>query len=501
MANGLGSYNPQAFYGTPLRTLYGQAQQARSQNLQTESAQAKFVEEERQRARLKEMQELWRQAGGDLETYKAMGGYRYFTPEQVVQVENVFASQRAAEQEALRQQRLTGAAEQAALSRIGQLQRPQYGVQPAEMAPSSGGVTPIGGLRPAAAAYEQRVAGEEGAYVSRAQAEMGAARALPQQYLEGKIKLGEQDVPAGKETEYFVILREMEEIEAVPEERRTPEQKIRLARHANKLMDSWQAKKEWERKELENVRPRLIQWAAEDPNRVYDMGFRMNDDGTVYLDENGLPKKLLDPTDVLGKRKNVELFKTLGKVRDDAMEVLELMTRHPEMRARISRDIGKPLESMTVNSLKKWIQSKGAQADPLARELIWRVEKFASDERRETIGSQMTSHEIKRITPWLPDAGDSMGQLLSKINLTAHEADEEMFFWLDMHKNTANLSDYYRAFNLDRFSRKRVGTTALDRTPGGGYKPSSGLGLPPVEPIGGGGGEDADLDSFLKQFE
>jgi len=207
---------------------------------------------------------------------------------------------------------------------------------------------------------------------------------------------------------------------------------------------------------------------------TYADGWKMNEDGTRYLDAEGLPVKLPSWEKVTGKRTNVKAIKIAGEQLDDSLEVIELL-KDPQVQADFERELSEPgimqrIGGMTKNALRKWAQQRGIGANTESYEALTRMHRMASDVRKEMLGTAVTMTEIKSITSWLPDAGDNYESMVAKMNVNLHETAEGFKRWLDVFKDNANMAPFYKAFGWDRFNmpdfnKYKIGASSSTKPP------------------------------------
>jgi hypothetical protein len=214
---------------------------------------------------------------------------------------------------------------------------------------------------------------------------------------------------------------------------------------------------ERERDRLKRNRPMLENFGQQKgPMALYSAGYRMNEDGTLYKDPEGIPQKLQSWEKATGKRSNVKAIKAAGEQLDDSIEVMELL-KDPQVQKDLKRVASKPgvlqrIGGMTVNSLRKFAQNRGIGANTKAYEALIRIQRMASDVRKELLGTAVTMTEVRSITGWLPDSRDNFESMVAKMNVGVHEATEGFKRWLDIFKDNANMAPYYNAFGWDRFN-------------------------------------------------
>jgi hypothetical protein len=202
---------------------------------------------------------------------------------------------------------------------------------------------------------------------------------------------------------------------------------------------------------------------ALEPGEAYRRSWRMNDDGSVFLDENGAPIKLPVFTKRLGKRGQIKAIMEVGETRDDAVQLLELL-KEPQAAAQLRSVWDSKLLSMTANSVRKWLAERGLGGGDVVGEIIWRIHRLASAERKKLLGAAVTQTELRSTLAWMPEASDNLEEIIQKSELGASEMDEHLYRWLDLYKDVSNMSPFYEAFGLDRFKREDVGETFLRPT-------------------------------------
>ena len=204
--------------------------------------------------------------------------------------------------------------------------------------------------------------------------------------------------------------------------------------------------------------------AKENPNNAYEKGIRLEDDGTVYLDAYGAPEILPPAHEVLGKRSMVNAIMQAGEHYDDAVELKELL-KDPEVAANLKKAEDSGYWDRTKgtwnNRIFKYLRGLGITEDSKTATAIGRMQMMASIERKKYLGSAVTIPELKTITTWLPEANDSYDTMVNKINLIAKEGEQAFTRFLDFYKNQGNMTPFYKAFGIKRFSEG--GTTENDR--------------------------------------
>jgi hypothetical protein len=439
-----------------------------------QSAQAQFVQEQADRDRLNQMRQLWQQSGGDIERFKQMGGYQFLTPQQSVQLENTIAAQQQAAQTAQQQ----AGAVALARTQTPLAPQPEYGVQPTEMAQPAGGVTPLPGLHEAQEAYTGRVGTEEQQYVQSAiqrRSHELAAATDPSGYIKAATKEmfggGEGET---SDTEFFRKIARINQLRSLPQ--LDENQKRELAFIEDSLKTAKIRNQQFSKEQLRAMLPTIQQMS---PTEAFREGFRMKDNGQLWTDADGLPVELPSFDKKMGKRTNVKELLEIGEMRDDLVQA-ESLLRNPELAAQAAQLWDNEVRGMAENEFSKWLQNRGVGAFSPLGELMIRIQRVASDERKRMMGTAVTKIELESALAWLPDAGDGWPEITQKIKVAASEADERLYRWLDSFKHVANMSPFYDAFGLDRFNRERVGFTYTDT---GGQPPPTPTTTPP--PAGG----------------
>ena len=204
--------------------------------------------------------------------------------------------------------------------------------------------------------------------------------------------------------------------------------------------------------------------AREDPNKAYEKGIRLEDDGTVFVDAYGAPVILPSHATKL-KRGVLKGALAAGEQRDDAFELQELLVK-PEVSQTLRKEIDSGLidriKGMTFNQLRKWMQGRGISEDSDTGTAIGRMQRMASEERKYFLGAAITETELKTVLGWMLNAGDSYDTMINKLNVIVHEADEQFIRFLDIYKNDVNMSPFYKAFGIDRFSNGQPNENNMD---------------------------------------
>ncbi len=192
------------------------------------------------------------------------------------------------------------------------------------------------------------------------------------------------------------------------------------------------------------------------PNDAYRRGYQVSDAGQVQTDPlTGRPVKLGNAEKTL-KRGTTANIKNMGELYDDSREISALLAA-PGVASVLSSAAEAGLTSEIMekgkNTWRKFLQSKGVAGsdDPRVIEAITRMQKMASTSRKEYAGTAVSAAELKTLTPWLPDAGDSLSTMLGKMNVVESEGKQQFKRYLDIYKDQANMSPFYDAFGMDRF--------------------------------------------------
>ena len=219
---------------------------------------------------------------------------------------------------------------------------------------------------------------------------------------------------------------------------------------------STQSQDERERQRLEEDLPKIKSFLQrKGPMATYADKWKMHDDGTLYIGARGLPEKLPSFEKVTGKRGNIKAIVEAGRQLDDGIEVIELL-QDPEVRKDMQVLGGKgfidKIKGMTKNRLRKWMQEMGAGGSSKTFEVLVRMQRMSSEERKRLLGAAVTTTELQSVLSWMPDAGDNYEQIVTKMNVGVFEAYEGLNHWLDAFKHDADMSPFYRAFGWDRFN-------------------------------------------------
>ena len=201
--------------------------------------------------------------------------------------------------------------------------------------------------------------------------------------------------------------------------------------------------------------PELQRRAKEDPNKLYSEGVKLNDDGSVFIDPiTGAPEKLESFDKHIGKRGMAKAIIEAGEHHDDALE-LKALLENPEVKKdlKAANDAGLWDRSTGAwsNKIKKWMAERGIAKNSKTGETIIRMQRMASNERKYYLGAAVTETELKSVLGWMPDAGDSYDTMINKINVITKEGEEIFRRFLDIYKNVANMSPFYKAFGIQRF--------------------------------------------------
>ena len=203
---------------------------------------------------------------------------------------------------------------------------------------------------------------------------------------------------------------------------------------------------------------KLPQFQAEaktNPNKLYDeKGIRLDENAQPTVDAFGAPVVLPTFESVAGKRGAPKALMTMGEQWDDAKE-LQALLRKPKVADDLKREIDSGLlqriKGKTLNELNKWMAEKGIASDSDTATAIRRMQRLASEERKEFMGVAVTELEVKSSLAWMPDAGDSYDAMINKINIMAQEGEQHFKRYMDVYKNKVNMAPYYNAWGLQRF--------------------------------------------------
>jgi hypothetical protein len=211
-------------------------------------------------------------------------------------------------------------------------------------------------------------------------------------------------------------------------------------------------------RERATLTAKLPQYQAEakaDPNKLYaQKAIRLDENAEPTVDAFGAPVVLPTFESVAGKRGAPKALMIMGEQWDDAQQ-LQALLRKPKVAEDLSREIKSGLlariKGKTLNQLNKWMAEKGIAADSDTATAIRRMQRLASEERKEFMGVAVTELEVKSALAWMPDAGDSYDAMMNKINLMASEGEEHFRRYMDVYKDKANMAPYYKAWGLERF--------------------------------------------------
>jgi hypothetical protein len=430
---GLGSYNPQALYGTPLSQTYGQAQKAYAGNVAIQDKQ-------REQQQLAAMQEAWAQSGGDIEAFLKSPAAATLSIDQQLKLRGHMDAQAKAAQEA-------AAAEQQRNIAVGlaQSQTPLAPSVPPQYEDVTGPPT------------AEELTSQDRQFVQSAiqrRQQMAAAAAQPEAYTKQFIKgIGGDAGAEDKRTEFFKKIDRINELRAL--DQRTEAQEFEL----NAITDSLQTAKirnqQYSKDQLRAMLPNLQQM---DSHEAFRQGFRMKDDGSLWTDVEGLPVELPSFDEKMGKRTNVKELLEIGEMRDDLVQAEDLL-KNPELFNEARELWDNEVRSMTTNTFRKWMQNRGINPFSPLGELMIRVQRISSDERKRMMGTAVTKIELESALAWLPEASDGWPEMTQKIKVAASEADERLYRWLNSFKHIANMAPFYDAFGLDRFDRPETGFT------------------------------------------
>jgi hypothetical protein len=201
----------------------------------------------------------------------------------------------------------------------------------------------------------------------------------------------------------------------------------------------------------------LIEMAERDPNEVVNHGYKMNSDGTLYVDPvNNAPVKLPHFTKVMGKRGGPKMAKAAGEFWDDTVEIQDLLN-NPEVIKNLQwaeqEGLWDRVKGSWSNKINLWLTKKGFSKTSKTTETIVRIQRLASIERLKFLGSAVTATELESILPWLPSAGDSFSTMITKTDVAAKEGEEVFRRYLELYQDITDMSPFYKAFGIDRFPK------------------------------------------------
>ncbi len=214
--------------------------------------------------------------------------------------------------------------------------------------------------------------------------------------------------------------------------------------------------------ERENVRLRaavdkLSVQAQKDPNKFFENNnFRMNNDGSLYLDPvTAAPIRLDSFYKGTGKRGNIKAMMALGEQWDDAKELsglLELPDVQQNLKQADDAGIWDRARGKWGNTVNKWMQNSGIAKNSNTATAIARIQRMASDERKRFMGTAVTDSEITSALAWMPNAGDSFDTMVNKTNLMGQEAEQAFRRWISTFEKDVDMSPFYKAFGIKRFA-------------------------------------------------
>jgi hypothetical protein len=272
-------------------------------------------------------------------------------------------------------------------------------------------------------------------------------------------KEARKKIPGGDVGEYIYL----KDSEQLPEGVKSFEQYIAW-KHPK--AEGGKTEKEREVITRRNALPKIEELASKNPMAAYKRGWRMNDDGTVFTRlDTGAPEKLKNFDKALGKRGMTKAIKTAGEQWDDAVELKQLL-RDPEVKTILNQmdeaGLWDRFKGKWSNTARKWLQSHGYGNNTKIATAVARMQRMASNERKAYLGTAVTLNELRSVTGWMPDAGDSYSEMLNKVDLIEKEGEEVFTRFLDLYKDTANMAPFYEAFGIDRFKNKSDIETAAD---------------------------------------
>ena len=184
-------------------------------------------------------------------------------------------------------------------------------------------------------------------------------------------------------------------------------------------------------------------------------GYKVNEDQTLYIDPvTNAPVKLPHWSKVMGKRGQFETARKMGEAWDDTKELMVLL-KDPEVARNLklaeSEGFWNRVGGKFKNTIGHWLQKKGLSVNSPTATAVARIQRFASEERKKFMGTAVTEMEIKSALAWMPSASDSLDTILNKVELMDKEAGQSFRRFLDLYKDDANMSSFYKAFGLTRF--------------------------------------------------
>ncbi len=193
-------------------------------------------------------------------------------------------------------------------------------------------------------------------------------------------------------------------------------------------------------------------------------GFKVNEDKTLYVDPvNNAPVKLPPHNKVLKRG----LYKTavrVGEQWDDTKELMALL-KDPEVENNLklaeSDGLWNRVGSKWSNQVQHWMQKKGIGRNSKTATAIARMQRLASEERKAFMGVAVTELEMRSSLGWMPSAGDSLDTMLNKTALMEKEGEQEFRRFLDIYKDVADMSPFYKAFGIPRFGEVQGGVTEM----------------------------------------
>lgn len=209
----------------------------------------------------------------------------------------------------------------------------------------------------------------------------------------------------------------------------------------------------------------LTLMAQKDPNKVYAHGYKMNADGTLYIDPvDKAPVKLPHFTKVMGKRGGPKMAKAAGEFWDDTVEIQELLNDSEvikNLQWAEKEGFWDRVKGSWSNKINLWLTKKGFSKDSKTTETVVRMQRLASIERLKFLGSAVTATELESILPWLPSAGDSFSTMTTKMGVAAKEGEEAFRRYLEMYQDICDMSPFYKAFGFKRFPDETNNIDAL----------------------------------------
>ena len=199
-------------------------------------------------------------------------------------------------------------------------------------------------------------------------------------------------------------------------------------------------------------------------NEAYRSGYRVEDNGKIYLaPDTQRPEKLPNFTDEMSKRGAVASLEATANLWQDTKELDELL-RDPEVAKNLKKvtELGKnsPVwdrwTGSVSNSVRAWMTKNKIAGNSKTADALRLTQMMASEKRKEFLGSAVTETELKTILGWMPSPGDSWDDMIGKNNLMMSQGRQTIENYLNIYKDVANMSPFYRAFGFERVPTKKT---------------------------------------------